>query len=68
MNKTGDNFFKSKTQSKKATNTNNNVDKQRKKSVDLVLDKRNKKPERLKTEKNVKNLLKNENNKNKRRK
>ena len=46
MNKTGDNFYKHKTQIKKSVNINNNIDKQRKKSVDIVLEKRNKKAEK----------------------
>jgi hypothetical protein len=46
MNKTGDNFYKPKTQIKKSVNINNNIDKQRKKSVDIVLEKRNKKAEK----------------------
>ena len=63
MNKTGDNFYKPKTQIKKSVNINNNIDKQRKKSVDIVLEKRNKKTEKGK---NVKGSLKIESNKIKR--
>ena len=63
MNKTGDNFYKPKTQIKKSVNINNNIDKQRKKSVDIVLEKRNKKTEKGK---NVKGSLKIEPNKIKR--
>ena len=63
MNKTGDNFYKPKTQIKKSVNINNNIDKQRKKSVDIVLEKRNKKAEKGK---NVKGSLKIESNKIKR--
>ena len=67
MNKTGDNFYKPKTQIKKnSNNINNNIDKQRKKSVDIAFEKRNKKTDKGKTEKNIKFSVKLEPNKTKR--
>ena len=76
MNKTGDNFYKPKIQSKKINdknnNTNNNFDKLRRKSVDIsLIDKKNKKTERNKyknslkpdTAKNKQNLNKTPDNK-----
>ena len=67
MNKTGDNFYKPKTQIKKnSNNINNNIDKQRKKSVDIAFEKRNKKTDKGKTEKNIKFSVKLESNKTKR--
>ena len=41
MNKTGDNFYKPKTQIKKSVNFNNNIDKQRKKSVSNKIKRQN---------------------------
>ena len=75
MNKTGDNFYKPKTQIKKSVinndnNNNNNFDKLRRKSVDITLEKRNKKAEKekdkIKTEKNLKMSMKIDLNKSKR--
>ena len=71
MNKTGDNFYKKKLIiTKKNTNmtnfntisinNNNNVDLHRKKSVDIIINKKNKKPDKLNADKNNKSFLKNE--------
>ena len=72
MNKTGDNFYKKKnpllkksvnivnpnTNTINYNNYNNKIDLTRKKSVDIVLDKKNKKTEKGKDDKNSKSFLK----------
>ena len=66
LNKTGDNFYKPKIQHKKNSvvnsninnNINNNINKQRKKSVDIILDKKNKKPEKTKNDNRLKLSIK----------
>ena len=66
MNKTGDNFYKPKIQHKKNSvvnstinnNINNNINKQRKKSVDIILDKKNKKPDKTKNDHRLKLSIK----------
>ena len=61
LNKTGDNFYKPKIQHKKTNNNtinNNNIDKQRKKSVDVALERKIKKTEKTKNDKGLKLSIK----------